>query len=131
MESASFHTEPTVVFDGDNSYPDCERCGRCCRINVLAVLPEEVARMRAYIEEHDIAPRDRGKEVCCFQGDDGRCLVWEARPQICRLHHCRVPRHRVVQLNPQLCIPADPPLIDLHECFLNGDERDPRSGAFA
>lgn len=118
--------ETPVVFDGDNSYPGCEQCGRCCHLNVIAVLPEEVARVRAYMREHDVVPRDRRREACCLQGEDGRCMVWEARPQICRLHHCRVPRWRVVELNPQLRIPADPPLIDLHACFIDGDGSDPR-----
>ncbi len=115
-----------VVFDGDNSFPDCDQCGRCCHLNVIAALPEEVARVRAYMRERGIVPRDRGKEACCLQGEDGRCMVWEVRPQICRLYHCHVPRREVVRLNPQLRIPDDPPLIDLHECFINGDDSDPR-----
>lgn len=126
MDASYLLADPPVVFDGDNSYPDCEQCGKCCHLNVLAVLPEEVARVRAYLREHDVAPRNRGREACPLQGEDGRCMVWEARPQTCRLHHCHVPRWRVVELNPQLRIPEDPPLIDLHDCFIEGDESDPR-----
>lgn len=118
--------EPAVTFDGDNAYPDCEQCGRCCHLNVIAVLPEEVEQMRASIAEQGIVPRDRGREACPLQGEDNRCMIWEARPQICRLHHCRVPRREVMRLNPHLSIPDDPPLIDLHECFLNGNPTDPR-----
>lgn len=125
METIADFTQ-TVVFDGDNSFPDCEQCGRCCRLNVIAVLPEELERMRAYVREHEITPRDRRGEACCLQGEDGRCMIWEARPQICRLHHCRIPRREVVRQNPHLRIPEDPPLIDLHACFLEGDASDPR-----
>ena len=24
-------------FDGENSYPECQRCGSCCQVNVLAM----------------------------------------------------------------------------------------------
>ena len=115
-----------VRFDGENSYPDCEQCGKCCELTVAAWLPEEVERVRTYIREHGVVPRDRDREACPLQAEDGRCMVWEARPQICRLYNCHVPRREVVRLNPDLRIPEDPPLIDLHDCFILGDASDPR-----
>lgn len=113
-------------FDGDNSYPECRCCGDCCRVNVLAMTHEEVARIRAYIAEHGIVPIDRNKERCCLEAPDGRCMVWDARAQVCRLHNCHVPRFEILLRNPSITVPSDLPLVDLHECFINGDDSDPR-----
>ncbi|MDO4291090.1 MAG: YkgJ family cysteine cluster protein [Eggerthellaceae bacterium] len=118
--------EQPLRFDGDNSFPDCEQCGRCCHINVIAVSPEEVARMRAYASEHGIEPIDYGKDRCCFSGADYRCRVWEARPQICRLFNCRVTRKEILRRNPSIVIDDDKPLIDIHDTFILGDASDPR-----
>lgn len=113
-------------FDGDNSYPECRCCGDCCRVNVLAMTHEEVARIRAYIAEHGIVPIDRNKERCCLEAPDGRCMVWEARAQVCRLHNCHVPRFEILLRNPSITVPSDLPLVDMHECFINGNDSDPR-----
>ena len=72
-------------FDGENSYPECQRCGACCQVNVLAMTHEEVARIRAYMVEHDVRPIDRHKESCCFQNENGDgCMVWPVRARVCR-----------------------------------------------
>lgn len=113
-------------FDGDNSFPECRCCGDCCRVNVLAMTHEEVARIRAYIAEHGIVPIDRNKERCCLEAPDGRCMVWEARAQVCRLHNCHVPRFEILLRNPSITVPSDLPLVDMHECFINGNDSDPR-----
>ncbi|WP_165170154.1 YkgJ family cysteine cluster protein [Adlercreutzia sp. ZJ242] len=113
-------------FDGDNSYPDCEQCGRCCGLNVISASPDEVARMRAYMAEHGIAPRNYRKERCCFSEEGGICRIWEARPQICRLYNCRVPRLEILRRNPDIVVDDDKPLIDLHDTFILGDASDPR-----
>ena len=102
-------------FDGENSFPECERCGSCCQVNVLAMTHEEVARIRAYVAEHDIHPIDRRKQGCCFQNADGS-----------RLHNCHVSRIEILRRNPDIHVPEDIPLVDLHECFINGREVDPR-----
>lgn len=113
-------------FDGDNSFPECSGCGHCCHLNVIAVSPEEVARMRRYAASHDITPVDRNKTCCCFLGADGRCMIWEARPQICRLYNCQVPRMEILRRNPSIVVDDDKPLIDLHDAFILGDASDPR-----
>ena len=113
-------------FDGDNSFPECRCCGNCCRVNVLAMTHEEVERIRAYIAEHGIVPIDRNKERCCLEALDGRCMVWEARAQVCRLHNCHVPRFEILLRNPSITVPSDLPLVDMHECFINGNDSDPR-----
>ena len=88
-------------FEGDNSFPDCACCGHCCDLNVICASAEEVARMRAYIAEHDVAP-------------------------ICRLHNCHVPRSEILRINPSIIVDDDIPLIDLHDAFILGDFSDPR-----
>ncbi len=113
-------------FDGDNSFPDCRCCGNCCRVNVLAMTHEEVERIRAYMAAHRVVPIDRNKERCCLEAPDGRCMVWEARAQVCRLHNCHVPRFEILLRNPSITVPSDLPLVDMHECFINGNESDPR-----
>ena len=47
-------------------------------------------------------------------------MVWEARPQVCRLHHCQVPRHEVLRQNPAIKLPDYLPLLDLHAEFVEG-----------
>lgn len=114
-------------FDGENSYPECERCGRCCQVNVLAMTHEEVARIRAYMAERGIRPIDRHRESCCLEAADGAgCMVWPVRAQVCRLHNCHVSRIEILRRNPSIHVPDDIPLVDLHECFINGREIDPR-----
>lgn len=114
-------------FEGENSYPECERCGSCCQVNVLAMTHEEVARIRAYIAEHDIHPIDRSKQGCCLESPDGSgCMVWPVRAQVCRLHNCHVSRIEILRRNSSIHVPEDIPLVDLHECFINGREVDPR-----
>ena len=113
-------------FDGDNSFPECRCCGNCCRVNVLAMTHEEVERIRAYMAAHRVVPIDRNKERCCLEAPDGRCMVWEARAQVCRLHNCHVPRFEILLRNPSITVPSDLPLVDMHECFINGNDSDPR-----
>lgn len=115
-----------VVFDGDNSFPDCEGCGTCCAINVIAVTNEEYERMRDYMEANGIQPIDYGKERCCFNSPDGLCMVWEARSQTCKLHHCKVSRNDLLKINPDLVIDDDKPLLDMHDAFILGQPHDPR-----
>lgn len=119
--------DPIVLhFDGENSFPECSGCGHCCHLNVIAVSPEEVARMRWYAAANGVEPIDRGKTCCCFLGEDGHCMIWEARPQICRLYNCHVPRREVLRQNPSIVVDDDKPLIDIHDAFILGDASDPR-----
>ncbi len=88
---------------------------------------EEYRTIRAYMEEHGVKPIDYGKEYCCFRQADGRCGIWDARPQICRLYNCHVPRIQVLAANPSIVVDDDKPLIDLHDAFILNDPHDPRT----
>lgn len=120
-----FNTEG-VLEEHDNGYIQCKACGHCCEINIICVSPEEVATIREYIARHGIEPVDHDKERCPFVQDGGRCGIYEVRPQICRLHNCRVPRTEVLRRNPSIVVDDDKPLIDLHDTFILGDASDPR-----
>ena len=115
-----------MMFSADNTYPECEKCGFCCEINVLCVSQDEAAAIRDYIAENDISPIDYDKQRCCFQTKDRTCMIWEVRPQTCRLHNCHVPRIEILKANPDIVVDDDKGLIDLHEAFFHGDFSDPR-----
>ena len=101
----------------DNAYPDCEMCGGCCaRMSVLAVTEEEYYRMQEAAK--DVEPIDHGEAGCPMLADDGRCLIWQARPQVCRLYNCHVPRTQILKDNPQIEVSAKLHLICLRETFL-------------
>lgn len=101
----------------DNAYPDCEMCGGCCsRMSVLAVTEEEYFHMVEAAK--DVQPIDRGEAGCPLLDDDGRCLIWQARPQVCRLYHCHVPRTQVLKDHPEIQVPEKLHLICLRETFL-------------
>lgn len=107
-------------FDGDNSFPDCACCGHCCELNVLAITPQERDAMHACIARKGVRPIDRARECCPLRSDEGTCMIWEARPQVCRLHHCQVPRYEVLRQNPSITLPDYLPLLDLHAEFVEG-----------
>lgn len=109
-----------------NSFIDCERCGSCCNIRIIAVTHEEAERIAHYIEENDIHPRDNGPETCPLLNEDNTCMVWPVRSQTCRLHNCHKTRLQILAEHPEIQREDDRPWIDLRAAFLHGDFRDPR-----
>ena len=83
--------------------------------------------MRAYIAEHNIQPIDYQHQRCPFQREDRRCSIWPARPQTCRLATCQMSREEILAADPSIIVDDNKPLIELHECFFNGDASDPRT----
>lgn len=112
-----------IHFDGDNSFPECAQCGHCCGLNVIAMTRAEVLRIHSYMLEHDVRPIDRGGERCCLQAPDGSCMVWAARSQTCKLHHCKVARVDLLAKNPDIRVHDDAELylVDMHAHFICGD----------
>ena len=119
MDFETSYSQLTV--DGDNAYPECECCGECCRVTVLALAADEVEAMHRYVREHGIIAKDQDGACCPFKRSDNRCGIWEARPQPCRLHNCRVPRFEVLRQNPQIVVRENLALVDLHEEFVAGN----------
>ncbi len=105
----------------ENAYPDCEMCGGCCaRMGVLAVTEQEYHAMLDAVREGNITPIDRGEVGCPLMAEDGRCMIWSARPQVCRLHHCRIPRIQILEEHPEIQVPENLHLICLRETFVPG-----------
>ena len=102
----------------DNTYPDCRQCGSCCRLNVLAMTADDYAIVKRFVAERNVRPNDYAKQRCCFQNPDFTCMIWEARPQVCRLHNCHVPRRKILEDNPGIVVDEDLWLVDMHENFV-------------
>lgn len=106
-------------FEDENAYPDCKMCGACCaRMSVIAVTEEEYFAMVEAAKS--VTPIDRGEAGCPLLTEDGRCMIWQARPQTCRLYHCHIPRTQVLKDNPQIKVPDKLHLICLRETFIPG-----------
>ena len=78
----------------------CSNCGECCA-NILPVSKAEVLKIRRYIKKHQIKEqkhfipaRDPNLvDMTCPFRDNGnrRCVIYEARPMICREFQCDKP----------------------------------------
>ena len=68
----------------------CSKCGECCS-NLLPLAKSEVERIITYAREHKITVSKPKNGSCLFLNKDKRCLIYEARPLICRLFKCSAP----------------------------------------
>ena len=72
----------------------CSKCGQCCGA-ILPVTPQEVERIRKYIEKNNIKPVPTLKilatktiDLTCPFYEKSKCLVYEVRPRICKDFMC-------------------------------------------
>ena len=72
----------------------CSKCGQCCSA-ILPVTPQEVERIRKYIEKNNIKPVSTLKilatktiDLTCPFYEKSKCLVYEVRPRICKDFMC-------------------------------------------
>lgn len=79
---------------------DCRGCGECCG-RFLPLTPLDVARLKSYVERNGIeAAREAWIDGdgltlnfnCPFLGEDKECMVYEARPEVCREYRCDLHR---------------------------------------
>jgi len=56
-------------------------CGECC--GPVPVTEAEVAKVRRHVAKYKIKARNNGEGACPFYA--GRCMVYEARPFLCRV----------------------------------------------
>ncbi len=56
-------------------------CDACCS-DVVPVTENEMVRIVAYANEHEIVPQVERPEMCVWW-QKGQCAVWEVRPLIC------------------------------------------------
>ena len=83
----------------------CSKCGECCS-NFLPLSASEIFRISLYLSEHHILPMPliRGKyvyaETCPFLDAHKRCLIYEARPLICKAFKCnkKAPNNKYLKL---------------------------------
>lgn len=77
---------------------NCSRCGNCCT-PFLPMNKSEVNKVKEYLKQHpEIEERAlnnkpvKGKDVyirCCFyDAEEKSCMVYPARPGICKLYKC-------------------------------------------
>lgn len=86
---------------------DCRGCGECCG-RFLPLTPLDVARLKSYIERHgvDVAPEVLGEGTslainlnCPFLGENSECMVYEARPEVCRAYRCDLHRSGALRVH--------------------------------
>ena len=68
----------------------CAKCGECCS-NLLPLAQSEVERIIEYVKTHQINISKPKNGSCPFLSKEKRCLVYEARPLVCRLFKCSAP----------------------------------------
>lgn len=78
---------------------ECSRCGRCCS-NLLSMTLKDVRRIRSYLQMHKVIPAsparpDKFRSIpfdscpfCDLSGKKATCMIYEARPAICRKFLC-------------------------------------------
>lgn len=98
-------------------------CASCC-VAGLEVLPVEAFALEQHLGAHPprSAPGSRGGGACVFLDDDGACLVYEARPVLCRTHGLPL-RQRGGGGRGQLPVLGE----DVFACSLNFTERAPEA----
>lgn len=69
----------------------CSKCGECCA-NLLPVCREEINAIQKYVVENKIRPQKQllvmQNRLTCPYYDGKKCLIYEARPLICKEFYC-------------------------------------------
>lgn len=74
----------------------CSGCGSCCS-NYLPVSEADLRRIKRYVAAHNVRPQRKVfplaapaiDATCPFRDEHaGKCLIYEARPTICRVFSC-------------------------------------------
>ena len=84
----------------ENTIPDystngeCSRCGRCCS-NLLSMTLEDVRRIKSYLQIYKVIPAPPARPdrfdscpFCDLSEKEATCMIYEARPAICRKFLC-------------------------------------------
>lgn len=95
--------------DGVNNFTidgKCSGCGQCCSA-LLPLSNKEINNIRKYIKKKNIKPCRHGVGsprniqldlMCPFLDEskkDKKCLIYPARPQICKAFKCDIPPSKV------------------------------------
>lgn len=83
----------------------CSNCGECCS-NLLPISSFEIDRIKRYMKKHNIPEQRKMAPVsgptldltCPFRSEKERkCLIYEVRPEICRVFKCDQNREEVIR----------------------------------
>lgn len=70
---------------------ECSRCGECCG-NFLPICQEDIDKLQEYVIKNNIKPEKQmlvmQQKLSCPYFNGKKCLVYEARPIICREFYC-------------------------------------------
>lgn len=70
---------------------ECSKCGECCG-NFLPICQEDLDRLQEYVIENNIKPEMQmlvmQQKLSCPYFNGKKCLIYEARPMICREFYC-------------------------------------------
>mgnify|MGYP002519172773 FL=1 len=93
LDAAMRDMAEAEVVDLFTAKGDCRGCGECCS-RFLPMSYFDINRLVSYVREHGIeqrAPRGRAGDIdltCPYLDDSCECMVYEARPEICRIYRC-------------------------------------------
>ena len=100
----------------------CDGCGECCG-RFLPLTEGDIARLESYVRKKRIKPTPRSFESggetfvsfnCSFLGYDKMCMVYEARPAICRVYRCDQHKAGTMRLPEWDSMPR---IVDMREVF--------------
>lgn len=63
----------------------CKKCGECC--GPVLITKEEKEKIERYLKFKNIKMPDSDKMdlICKFKGKDNQCIIYDVRPEVCRL----------------------------------------------
>jgi len=92
------------ITNNRNCDGSCSRCGDCCGCVPMPLTKKEAETIVKYVIEHKIKAI-KPKEVmgtvelrCCYYDKvNKRCMIYEARPEICRTFNCNMSDKEIVE----------------------------------
>ena len=83
--------EGNVKITDNSACENCSKCGECCT-NFLPVTQKEIDEIQRYVTENNIRPQKQmlimQNRLSCPYYNGKKCLVYEARPLICKEFYC-------------------------------------------
>lgn len=74
---------------------DCRGCGECCS-RFIPLSARDIQRVSSYVAAHSIEQIPERGDVdllCPYLSDRGECMIYDARPDICRAYRCDFHAH--------------------------------------
>ena len=105
---------------------DCMGCGECCG-RFLPLTVADRIRLEGYVRTHGVVPREEPHgfiDMTCPYLDESReCMVYEARPEVCRRYSWRL--HAAGKLKPWkgLLSAAETDMREFAEATTEGESR--------